>query len=337
MFIFKILFFVFISCNSYMLAFGETDYNQKDVQYNACYTVKDGDNLWELSNRFKNSEWLWSESKNKRSNLIYPGQKIFVSLKKDFKSYKSPRGDLYKKTEHNYTLNKTRTSNSLYYKYLSIDQVGFITKDTISYVGKVYGGENKQVLIGWNQNIYIKPYRNHFFKEGQIYLILRAYKSVLFKKQNFGINYLPMGLVEINGLKPRYVKARVVKSFRPIQNDDMVVIYEQKDPDIEIITDVPYLKANIISSDFDSHMVSENDIVYINKGQSDGVKIGQVFSIYKNTQKEMHKSRRQVHIDPANSYPCGNLLILSTKRYTSTGIINSALEEIVLSDELIVR
>ena len=58
----------------------ETEVEQKTEFY---YTVKKGDTLWDISNHFFDSPWLWpglwSQNKQiKNPHLIYPGNRIRI-------------------------------------------------------------------------------------------------------------------------------------------------------------------------------------------------------------------------------------------------------------------
>jgi len=309
-----------------------------DIRYGAYYTVRKGDTLWELSHRFFSSPWVWPSLWEKNKSIlnphwIYPGQQIYIYLDKDKLEQYIPEEPI---PDHNgqSVISMIKPSDNPYYYYPAIQQIGFIRKEDVNPIGKIHKSEESQVLIAWDQNFFISPIKNHTFHLGEQYSVLRPEREVLFHRRFMGDHYLILGSIEITGLRPRFVKGKVVESYKSIRTNDLLVPYIKRDPNIRIIEDVPYIHSDIIASEDDKSLIGGGDVVHINKGESHGVLSGHLFSIFVKNQKELTLSRRAVHEDPASDYAIGSLLILFTERNTSAALITTSTKEMVLSSEL---
>jgi len=89
--------------------------NVVELEIGIYYTVQEGDTLWDLSQRFSDSPWMWPdlwEENNQISNphQIYPGERIRLFRKKDYEKI----------------VKEEPEKEKLQYYYTKVDHVGFV-------------------------------------------------------------------------------------------------------------------------------------------------------------------------------------------------------------------
>ncbi|KPA18051.1 peptidoglycan-binding protein LysM [Candidatus Magnetomorum sp. HK-1] len=225
------------------------------------------------------------------------------------------------------------SKNKSYY-YPGIENVGFIRKDNVPFSGSVYSGAENQVMMTWNNLLYIKPHRNYAFQEDDLFFVFRKIEEIFHKERSMGIHYQMMGVIKITALKSRFIQGQIVKSFHPIRKGDLLKPYQKINPYISMTDEVPYIRAQIVASEDTKRMIGQGDIVYIDQGQIHGIQPGNVFGIYEHQEKDFEMSSRTVFLDPTLSYPTGQLLILSTERETSAALITWSKNEMLMVHEL---
>ena len=102
------------------------------------YTIQKGDTLWDLSQKFNETQWDWPglwemNSKVKEPSWIHPGNKIQIFLKND------------------HSMSMQKVANQLpispTFAYPLMKYVGFIQKETIPHMGKVVESQKNQEII----------------------------------------------------------------------------------------------------------------------------------------------------------------------------------------------
>ncbi|MBF0452135.1 MAG: hypothetical protein HQK75_15645 [Candidatus Magnetomorum sp.] len=220
------------------------------------------------------------------------------------------------------------------YFYPGIEKVGFIRKDSVPFSGSIHCGEQNQVMINWNHTVYITPHRNYVFHEKDRFFVFRNIEDIYYKERSMGTYYQILGVIEITALKPRFVQGIIVKAFLPIRKGDLLKPYEEKSPYVSMTNEVPYIRAHIIGAEESKRMIGQGDIVYIDQGHVHGISSGNVFSIFEQQEKNFEMSSRTDFLDPSQSYPSGQLLILLTERETSAGLITWSKNELLMVHDL---
>jgi hypothetical protein len=220
------------------------------------------------------------------------------------------------------------------YFYPLIESVGFIRRDSVPIAGTINSSEHNQVMIGWNQVVYIKPHEDHIFKKNELFFVFQKISEVLHNDSSFGFQYQIKGIVKITAMKPQFIQGIIVKSFFPIRKGDLIKPYKKINPYIPISKKVPYIRAHIIETSEEKRMVGEGDVVFIDKGHLQGIRPGNIFKIYEHQEKDFEMSRRSVFVDPSKMYPSGRLLILTTDRETSAGLIVWSKNELLMAHQL---
>ena len=129
------------------------------------YTVKKGDTLWDLSNKFSDSPWVWPElwSENKQltnPHWIYPGQRLRLYLRKDLEKVVLP-------VQKQPSVPAPAKEMPTYY-YPKIDSIGFIKKTPVAPSGEIIKVRDDKVMISQNDMIYIRPTVSALSSAGRI-------------------------------------------------------------------------------------------------------------------------------------------------------------------------
>jgi hypothetical protein len=291
------------------------------------YTIKKGDTLWDLSQKFYNSQWdwpgLWEMNDDlKNPHWIYPGKKIRIFLKG--KSELKPIIVKVKKLKKTKVPVKIKTS----FSYSQMDHVGFIKKSAQKSLGSVIKEEEDNLMMSANDVIYIKPSNNGTLIPGRIYQIFTTENTQTKNKdQTFtGIKHLIKAEIKILDHKTSYATALITKGHRAVRKGDMVMEYYKRDPILTVEDNLDPIDAKIICSENNTLMINDYTIAFIDLGE-DQVKPGQVYSILRknkikdNTTWPMKKKKNLLNLDNLES---GKLIVLHTEDIASTVMVLSS-------------
>ncbi len=278
------------------------------------YTVQKGDTLWDLSEKFADSPWEWPELWHynpdiKNPHWIYPGQKILV-YKKEWAGKEKP------KVEEK----AVRKAPKKIYHYDMIDRVGFIRKTAVPPSGAIFNATDDKALVTETDTVYIRPEEGPGLVIGELYTVYRTFSvgQTAYKRTVSGIHHYLTGMVEITDIKPEYAIGKVVKSFREIHYGDMLMPYQKRSADIEKKDAVPGLTGKIIQSDERNALIGQNELIFINKGENDGVEVGQSYTIYHQPIATPQETWPPIALKPVD---VGQILVLRTEKTTATGLI----------------
>ncbi len=286
------------------------------------YTVKKGDTLWDLSQKFYNSNWVWPglwgiNEKIKNPHFIYPGEKIKIFLRKTVQ--KQPSVKYVKKSTQSA---ETKIIPSFYYP--GMDSIGFIKKRALKPLGQVIKSRDNKIMMSQSDIIYIEQLKNKILIPGKKYTIFSTEK-VNFKDhgEKFkGIKHQIKGNIKILENNGQYVTAKIIRSFHYISEGDLIMKYDKKARDIKIKEAVKNIRAEIICSENKNSLISSNNIAFINKGSLNRIKPGQIYTIFQNQSlRKSQISGKKISLAPLK---IGRLIVLHTEKTASTVLILSA-------------
>ncbi|MFO8085798.1 MAG: LysM domain-containing protein [Desulfobacterales bacterium] len=314
-------------------SYAQTDFEVIETETGFYYTVKEGDTLWELSERFNDSPWLWPDvwSQNQQipnPHLIYPGQKIRLFLRQDLDG-------LARKISSN-SLSEKGSSDDLiykepiYYYYSPIESTGFLFKTPPAPAASIFKVKDDKELISTDDMVFIKHLNDHSFSPGKLYVTFEIISPVTHPEtdEKIGSHYLLTGVVEITRVEPDFSEAKVVKSYKNISVGNSLMPYTSRSPKI-FITESRYgLYGNIVASEKLTRLSGDDTIVFIDKGNKDGVKPGQIYPVFKQDMVEIDRyNKEKVQLTPI---VLGAIIVLHTEETTSTVLISQAKQGIPL-------
>ena len=334
--------------------------SKKFVEHEASvyYTIRKRDTLWDISYRFFDTPWQWPDIWSENNQIanphrIYPGDRIRLFQRKDIEKSVDTNIDIEKKVSYsnsvvklkNLNFKKIKYSNinkiffeqinlprnlnriqkkPLYYFYSSIDKIGFIKKEPVNPLGTIFKVKDDKEMISKGDLVYIRPNENASFIQGSKFTVYKTLKSLRDGKTNsyIGIQYYLTGIVEIIKKDPQFVVARVVKSFRTIEVNNLLMPYVKRLPKVILTESKKKLKGKIIVSEERASIIGDNTVAFINKGSKNGVKSGQSYTIFYQEKKRLDPAIKADVLLPPVDF--GTLLVLHAEETTATVLITSA-------------
>jgi LysM repeat protein len=305
------------------------------------YTVKKGDTLWDLSQKFSDTPYLWPDlwsdnSQITNPHLIYPGQRIRLYRRTD--TEKETRPVVEEKPVETKAppievepeeVPKIATPEipeakpvSKTYRYTEIDRVGFIKDKAMTPEGFIFKVKEDKELISTGDIIYISQKEGNSLTSGGKYTAYRTLESIYDETGKYiGIQHYLLGIVEITNTAPRFAIAKVVRSFSNIKVNDKLMSYKRRSMNIVQQKSKEGLLGKIIISEKHNILMGDRTTAFINKGDSDGVKPGQYYSIfYQDKSSIAQGSRKKI---PLDAVIFGKLIVLHTEKTTSTVFITA--------------
>ncbi len=295
------------------------------------YTIQKGDTLWDLSQKFYNSVWdwpgLWQMNKQiKNPHWIYPGKKIRIFLKEEIAKTKTPPEE--PKTE---PVLAPPEKIEATFSYKNMDHIGFIKEEQVPALGTIIKENNSQITMSTDDIVYIQPSGVKALVVGEKYHIFSAEKTSEFNYwQSFsGVKHLIKGSLEVIEIHDDYVKAKIVSAIRETYEGDMIMPYNDRNPEINVDDDPDPIDAWLVCSEDNSVMINDKRLAFINMGSRDDIQPGQIYTILKTLEVNMPfwpiKKTNTVDLDPDK---VGKLIVLHTEEAASTVLILSSTSDI---------
>ena len=306
------------------------------------YTVKKGDTLWDISQRFSNSPYLWPDLWSGNSQIanphrIYPGERIRLYRRQDVERHsqpveeetpveatalvveETPEPEPEPEPEPMAQIEPEETLQPVsgYYTYAAMNQVGFIRKKAIKPEGLIFRVRGTQKMISQYDIVYINYKKATSLSPGSRYTVYRTFDPIKDRKtgKHIGIQHYILGVVEIIQSEPDYAIGKIVESFSNIRVNDLLMPYTRRSMKIARQKSPEGLFGKVIIAEDHNLIIGDNTRVFIDKGEKDGVKPGQIYHIYYQDSTRIGSRKKLTQLRPV---AIGSLLVLHTEKTTAT-------------------
>ncbi len=291
------------------------------------YTIKKGDTLWDLSEKFYRSPWHWPglwemNKKIKNPHWIYPGKRIRVFYKETLSMENKPVHEKFKDPIEppKRAEGKSRPAGKIVpsYYYPNMDSIGFIRKHAVPELGKILRSPHDEILIGKDDTVYIEPSGEGALLPGQKYhvfeteKIARKYDNKVFE----GVKHIITGTVRVTAHKDSYVRAVVVKSYKDINVGDNIMAYTPREKALPVEERPGRINARLLGTDSNQIYIGSHTTAYIDMGKKDNIKPGQIYTIYR--EQKPNQSFYEEKLVKPEGFKTGKLIVLHTEEIAST-------------------
>ena len=291
------------------------------------YTIQKGDTLWDLSDHFFDSPWLWPELWQENDQIpnphrIYPGERIRLYQKEGSDTFSLTPPESATEAEEaaaetEMAAEEEKVEETVYFLYPGMDQVGFITNDEIIPMATIFDIKDKQRLVDTGDTVYMSYEEENADKlqRGSVFTVYRRMDPSPDKKINrkYGKQYYIVGKVEVTKKEPDYIVGHVVASYRAINSGDFVLPYDRRSPKIPVVPSTPDIDGSVLISEEHAEIIGDHTIAFIDKGSEDNILPGQRYSIYH--QEIGKKDGKKIAYSPIDY---ASFIVLHTEKYVST-------------------
>jgi len=310
------------------------------------HTVVKGDTLWDLSERYLGSPWLWPDlwERNRflsNPHFIYPGISVLVypppprEYGWEFKEpVPVPEGETVVTTKPAMEgqaapvaapAMEAPARATLHISPEDFVRAGEFTPDRPKGIGRIAGGEQDKDAFSETDKVYLSLDKE--IPEDQIlgvYRVRGKVKSRTARPVSGYVRYL-VGILQVTGKKEGQATAVVRKSFADLSREDLIR------EDIPSYSPV-YLnegksgeEAVVIAARYPKVALSADDFIYLDRGADAGVAVGDVYRLYDTRGSSTWYGRDEIEVV---HIPVGKAVIVRVLPGSATAYVTHSTQDI---------
>lgn len=217
--------------------------------------------------------------------------------------------------------------------YSSANAVSFVTPEELEASGSIVGSKIERKMFGQHDEVYVKTIEDA--QLGQRYTVFRTEGKLQHPVtgETLGYNIKVLGEVEITEKDKETSKAKIIMSYDVIRKDDRLNPVEEVTTEIVLKSSEQQLEGYIVATQENLKFTGEGQIVYIDKGISDGITEGNIFTIYRPARRLKDKISGEEVESPVEIL--GKIVVVRARENVSTALITKSKKEISRGDHIV--
>jgi hypothetical protein len=211
---------------------------------------------------------------------------------------------------------------------------GIIATKPVPFLGSIVGSQGESANLTQGDLVYIKLAPGKQVKPGDRYSIARWGKEIIHPASDEKIGNLVRvpGIVVILDGRGQIVPARIEKSFFAIVHGDLIIPPIPLPPLSMSIRFKDKIKGTVVAAAEDEENISERGVVFIDRGNQDGVITGDFFTIYQTPYFTEEAKENKAELPMLK---VGEGVVVSVNKDTSTLMITNSLQSIYVGDTVL--
>ena len=318
--------------------------------YPESYTVVKGDTLWDISGRFLEKPWRWPDlwrnnPQIQNPHLIYPGDRIFLVWVDGQPQFGLERGD----AGRTYRLSPSGTERlepsvratplesaipairlDAIQSFLVQNRV--VEPEELDAAPYVLQGESERLVVGAGDRVYARGMladgeRVSLVRAGPIYVDPETSEVLGLEATFIGLGDAVAQDADVATLLVKQVREEVRSGDRvlPTEARTLDAMFYPRAPEVEV-------DGQIISVFGGVSQVGPFDVVVLNRGEREGLAVGDTLAIYKRGDVVQDRIARQAVQLP--SQRAGLLMVFRTFEKLSYGVVLQAEQPLAVADEI---
>jgi hypothetical protein len=301
------------------------------------YTIKKGDTLWGISERFIKDPYYWPNlwANNpfiSNPHFIYPGQQVAI---RDGRLVLLPG-----KTESAETRNSESQPQSMPIEPVEeitvkgiLGNGGFVAMEELERAGTLVDATDDRILLGNHDQVFVKI-DDPDLQPGTYYTLVEVGEKIKHPvtRDVLGHRVTYLGEAEITAVSPSVATAVIRRSVKEITRGALLLPQQPDNREIILKKATAPLLGHVIANSREKIALSQHDVIYLDLGSADGLESGNM--VY------LSRPRKTTHLvlpDHDVQLPdelLGAAVVLSVHPRTSTALILKSANPIYAGDRV---
>jgi LysM domain-containing protein len=323
------------------------------------YVIKKGDTLWGISERFIKDPYywpdMWAQNPEKIGNphFIYPGQRLRIfpdrieveSTTKSTEAAPEPAREAAAPKAAETAAPETAVpvvAKSPEPQEKAVEErvfyvnggEGFIAGDSFKPSGFIIAGQHNRRMFAEDDVVYTDIGLRQGGKAGDRFSVFKKHAAISHPVTNqiLGYKFIPLGSLELTEMADKSSKALVKENFLEIEPGALLLPYRDRKKEIFLKAPAKDLVGYIVETKSGIQAIAAGDIAYIDLGEVDGVKPGNILYVVRNVKVEIDYFSKSDYDLPVDVL--GALVVVDTAKTTSTALVIKSIDSIYKGDRL---
>ncbi len=311
------------------------------------YTVVKGDTLWDISDKFLQNPWMWPEiwhvnPQIDNPHLIFPGDVIRLIYLDGRPRLTVERGRTVKLSPGTVKLSPAVHVLSLgeaipaipldaIDKFLSRSRV--VSLQDLEGAPYVLAGTDRRLIVGAGDRMYA---RGEFPENHPVFGVYRRGQTYIDPETDevLGLQALDIGTAKLRALDKDVATLAVTRTTEEIRLKDRLLPYEERSVDSTFYPSAPDedIQGVILAVEGGVTQIGKMDVVAINRGEREGLEVGNVMAIYKEGERVRDRVTNDLVVLPDER--AGLLMVFRTFDKLSYALVLEADRPLSVSDKV---
>jgi len=217
----------------------------------------------------------------------------------------------------------------------------FVTPRELAESGSIHAAFEEKLMLSSNDRAYATFQSGGEVKVGETYVVYKTERAIYHPGTNelFGYQSVVLGSAKVVAIGEHAATLVIGQTLDPIERGAMLGPWTQKFfRPIDRKPNRQAVEGRIIAAQVDVvTQMGENHIVFLDKGEKDGVEEGNVFTVLRSGDQYGNDPRAPTWDAKLPREPVGDLLVIDVKEKASAALVTKSLKELMIGDRVEMR
>jgi len=304
-------------------------------QRGRIHTVAPGDTLWDISDAYLGTPWVWpsiwqDNPKVPNPHRIYPGDKIWVSPTA-MRRVTDEEAAALLGGELPASVDDAMPGPLETLSVPTMGAIGFVSADDLTASGTILGSPRREPWLAAEMPVYLSLGQGEV-EPGDRLDIVRANQEVVDPEtdRSLGVFVERLGWLEVTRVDAESSEAVIRSSFREIRAGDHLLPRREPMRDVKIRTAAPPVEGQVAFLPEVRTVNGTLDVVMLNRGTEHGLTVGSPLEVYRTTGQAKDPQTGMKRALPDDVY--AQLVVISAEPTSAVAVVTHAREELERGD-----
>lgn len=218
----------------------------------------------------------------------------------------------------------------------------FVTSRELAESGTIHASFEEKLMLATLDRAYAQFEKPAEVKVGETYVVYRTERAIAHpdnRKEVFGYQSVVLGSAKVTAVDDRGASLVILQTFEPIERGALLGPWTQKFfRPVERRPNRQAVAGQIVGAQVEvMTQLGENHVVFIDRGEKDGVEEGNVFAVLRSGDPYGLDPHRGHWDESLPIEAVGELMVIDVKDNASTALVTRSLRELMIGDRVEMR